>query len=192
MYKGVLFDLDGVICDTAHYHYLAWKKLAQNLGADIDEEFNETLKGVDRAESLRRILKHIDVELTDEELIKNTVKYYDKVTTHDSSLSFSSYATVYAKLKNPKAYEYFLKNARLDLDNIHHNTKDGVHIASMGGTYQTVIDGFANMNIVDGHLTFSNNLPKEISYLKFNVSFKGQNYSVELEGTDVPKIIIND
>lgn len=67
MYKGILFDLDGVICDTAVLHYKAWKKLANELGGDIDVEFNETLKGVDRAESLRRILAEINVELTDEE-----------------------------------------------------------------------------------------------------------------------------
>ncbi|MFV0255652.1 MAG: beta-phosphoglucomutase [Erysipelotrichaceae bacterium] len=66
MYKGVLFDLDGVICDTARLHYLAWKRLANELGGDIDEEFNETLKGVDRTESLNRILKHIGIELNSE------------------------------------------------------------------------------------------------------------------------------
>lgn len=66
MYKGILFDLDGVLCDTAGLHYLAWKRLANELGGDIDEEFNETLKGVDRTESLKRILAHINVELTEE------------------------------------------------------------------------------------------------------------------------------
>ncbi|WOO88045.1 beta-phosphoglucomutase [Mollicutes bacterium LVI A0039] len=66
-YKGILFDLDGVICDTAGLHYLAWKRLANELGGDIDEEFNETLKGVDRTESLKRILSHIDVELSSEQ-----------------------------------------------------------------------------------------------------------------------------
>ncbi|RIY34383.1 beta-phosphoglucomutase [Psittacicella hinzii] len=55
-FKGVLFDLDGVITDTAEFHYLAWKELADKLGISIDREFNEQLKGVDRDESLRRIL----------------------------------------------------------------------------------------------------------------------------------------
>lgn len=58
MFKGVLFDLDGVITDTAEYHYLAWKKLADNLGISIDREFNEKLKGVSREDSLRLILAH--------------------------------------------------------------------------------------------------------------------------------------
>ena len=51
-YKAVIFDLDGVITDTAHYHYLAWKRLADAVGAPFDEEFNEQLKGVDRMGSL--------------------------------------------------------------------------------------------------------------------------------------------
>lgn len=58
MFKGVLFDLDGVITDTAEYHYLAWKKLADGLGITIDRAFNEKLKGVSREDSLRLILQH--------------------------------------------------------------------------------------------------------------------------------------
>ena len=58
MFKGVLFDLDGVITDTAEYHYQAWKKLADGLGISIDRAFNESLKGVSREDSLRLILAH--------------------------------------------------------------------------------------------------------------------------------------
>lgn len=56
--KAVLFDLDGVITDTAEYHYLAWKALGKDLGIEIDREFNEELKGVSRVDSLDRILAH--------------------------------------------------------------------------------------------------------------------------------------
>ncbi len=58
MFKGVLFDLDGVITDTAEYHFHAWKKLADDLGISIDREFNERLKGVSREDSLTLILEH--------------------------------------------------------------------------------------------------------------------------------------
>lgn len=54
--KAVLFDLDGVITDTAVYHYHAWKVLGEKIGIEIDEEFNEELKGVSRTDSLNRIL----------------------------------------------------------------------------------------------------------------------------------------
>ncbi|WP_314576522.1 beta-phosphoglucomutase [Enterococcus gilvus] len=56
MFKAVLFDLDGVITDSAEYHFLAWKKLGDELGIPIDRAFNEQLKGVSREDSLRRIL----------------------------------------------------------------------------------------------------------------------------------------
>jgi beta-phosphoglucomutase len=55
-YRAVIFDLDGVITDTAHYHYLAWKRLAESQGVPFDEHFNEQLKGVDRMGSLELIL----------------------------------------------------------------------------------------------------------------------------------------
>ncbi|EAC5532472.1 beta-phosphoglucomutase [Listeria monocytogenes] len=55
--KGVVFDLDGVITDTAYYHYLAWKKTAESIGIEFDEAFNENLKGVSRIDSLLLILK---------------------------------------------------------------------------------------------------------------------------------------
>ncbi|AIS61243.1 beta-phosphoglucomutase [Listeria ivanovii] len=68
--KGVLFDLDGVITDTAHYHYLAWKKTAESIGIEFDEAFNENLKGVSRMDSLLLILKKDNREndFTKEEL----------------------------------------------------------------------------------------------------------------------------
>ena len=57
MYTAIIFDLDGVITDTARYHYLAWKRLAEGLGVPFDEAFNEQLKGVDRMGSLDLILR---------------------------------------------------------------------------------------------------------------------------------------
>ncbi|MGL6227727.1 MAG: beta-phosphoglucomutase [Culicoidibacterales bacterium] len=55
-YQSVVFDLDGVITDTAHYHFLAWRNLANKLGIAFDEAFNEELKGISRMESLEKIL----------------------------------------------------------------------------------------------------------------------------------------
>ena len=56
MIKGFIFDLDGVLTDTAEYHYLAWKKLADRLGIQLDRKMNEQLKGISRMDSLDRIL----------------------------------------------------------------------------------------------------------------------------------------
>ncbi len=126
-------------------------------------------------------------ELTTKQ-IENTINYYEQVTTHDSSLSFSNFATVYARLGHDLAYQYFLKNATLDLENLHHNTKDGIHTASMGGTYQTLVDGFTNYKIIDGEISVENKLPSQIQYLQYNVEFKDEVYQITIEGTTDPII----
>jgi beta-phosphoglucomutase len=68
MFKALLFDLDGVIVDTAIFHYKAWRKLSNDkFGYDISEEFNETLKGVSRGESIERIMRLGNVSISDSE-----------------------------------------------------------------------------------------------------------------------------
>lgn len=64
--KGCIFDLDGVIVDTAKYHYLAWKRLAQELGFDFTETDNERLKGVSRMASLDILLSIGGIKFDDE------------------------------------------------------------------------------------------------------------------------------
>ena len=66
-YKAVIFDLDGVICSTDKYHYLAWKKMADSMGIYFDETINNRLRGVSRMESLEIILEQYDKELSQDE-----------------------------------------------------------------------------------------------------------------------------
>ncbi|MBM3702610.1 MAG: beta-phosphoglucomutase [Actinobacteria bacterium] len=68
--KAVIFDLDGIIADTAKFHYQAWKKLASEIGINLTYEFNENLKGVGRMESLNLILTLADKSYSNEEKIK--------------------------------------------------------------------------------------------------------------------------
>lgn len=56
--RAVIFDLDGVVVDTAHLHFIAWQRLAQRIGIDIDMAFNEQLKGISRRDSLAKILAY--------------------------------------------------------------------------------------------------------------------------------------
>ncbi len=65
--RGFLFDLDGVLVDTAVFHFAAWRALARSLGFDIDEAFNETLKGISRMDSLDRILEKGGIVATSEQ-----------------------------------------------------------------------------------------------------------------------------
>lgn len=66
-YRGVIFDLDGVICFTDEYHYEAWKALADRLGIYFDKEINNRLRGVSRMASLEIILERSDVTYSQEE-----------------------------------------------------------------------------------------------------------------------------
>lgn len=84
-----IFDLDGVICDTVKYHYLAWKRLAQELGFDFTEKDNERLKGVSRMRSLEILLEVGGLEKTEEEKAKLAEKkntwYVEYILQMDSS-----------------------------------------------------------------------------------------------------------
>jgi beta-phosphoglucomutase len=64
--KGFIFDLDGVIVDTARYHFLAWKRLAESLGITFSETQNEQLKGVSRVRSLEKILTWGNLQISEE------------------------------------------------------------------------------------------------------------------------------
>ncbi len=68
--KAIIFDLDGVIVDTAKYHYIAWRKIANDLGFDFSEKENENLKGVSRVKSLAYILERGKVTLPQTEIDK--------------------------------------------------------------------------------------------------------------------------
>ncbi len=87
--KAIIFDLDGVIVDTAKYHFLAWKKLASSIGINFTEEQNEQLKGVSRIESLKKILSWGDIVLTKIEfetlLTKKNDNYLSYVDKMDES-----------------------------------------------------------------------------------------------------------
>lgn len=87
--KAFIFDLDGVIVDTAKYHYLAWKKLANNLNIDFTHEHNELLKGVSRVRSLEIILGLGNVEASDEQknewLIQKNKEYLEYIDKMDDS-----------------------------------------------------------------------------------------------------------
>lgn len=65
--KGLIFDLDGVIIDTAKYHFIAWQKLAKAIGGSLPEEQNKNLKGVSRMESLDKILLWNSIGLSEEQ-----------------------------------------------------------------------------------------------------------------------------
>ncbi|AZQ43529.1 beta-phosphoglucomutase [Nonlabens ponticola] len=83
--KGFIFDLDGVVVDTAKFHFVAWQRLAKSLDINFTEKENEQLKGVSRVRSLEKILewgnKTIDQETFDEKLVQKNEEYLEMVET---------------------------------------------------------------------------------------------------------------
>jgi len=89
MKKAFIFDLDGVIVDTAKFHYLAWRNLAKGIGFDFTEEQNEQFKGVSRVRSLEILLEMANYKATQEEkdawLVQKNVEYLGYIQKMDQS-----------------------------------------------------------------------------------------------------------
>ncbi len=117
--KAFIFDLDGVIVDTAKYHYLAWKKIASELGIEFTHEHNELLKGVSRVRSLDIILGLGNVNASQEQkdqwLIQKNEEYLSYLVDMDQSEILPGVMTVLEFLKanhQPIALGSASKNAR--------------------------------------------------------------------------------
>ena len=121
---------------------------------------------------------------TPEEKKKNFA-FYDSVTTHDSSLSMATFSILANEIGEiQKAYDYFMSSARLDLDDIHRNTKDGLHMANMAGTVNGIIRGFGGMRIRDGELCFAPVCPSQWKGYAFCVRFRGRSVRVRVSRED--------
>lgn len=122
------------------------------------------------------------------DVIKENFDFYEPMTVHESSLSPCVHSILAAKLGyEEKAYEMYLRTARLDIDDYNHEAHEGLHITSMAGTWMSVVQGFGGMRLENGELTFNAMLPKQWKGFAFNVLFRGKRVHVEVtaEGTKV-------
>ncbi|RYL94948.1 glycoside hydrolase family 65 protein [Sporolactobacillus sp. THM7-4] len=118
--------------------------------------------------------------------IRHSYHYYEKITTHDSSLSSCIYGIMASKLgEQEKACRYFTESARLDLDNTQGNTKDGLHMANMGGTWMGVVFGFAGVRIKETGLSLSPTLPESWKRYAFHMHYRDQILYLEISGAKV-------
>ncbi|MGX7059057.1 beta-phosphoglucomutase [Vagococcus humatus] len=127
MKKGFVFDLDGVIADTAKFHYLAWKELASSIDITLDEVFNEELKGISRMDSLEKILafggKDKEYSITEKECLatqKNEryVALLSNVTQQDVLPGVLSFLEQARQANIPCAIASASKNAPYILDKL--------------------------------------------------------------------------
>jgi len=107
--------------------------------------------------------------------------YYEAITTHDSTLSASTFGILASETGHTgKALDYFNTNLRVDLDNLHHNTDHGVHMAALAGSWLGLSWGFAGLRIVNGQLTFSPTLPASWPGYSFNLRWQGRILQVNI------------
>jgi alpha,alpha-trehalose phosphorylase len=97
--------------------------------------------------------------------------YYEELTVRDSSLSASTQAVIAAEVGQlDLAFEYAIEAALMDLDDLEHNTRDGVHIASLAGAWMAVVSGFGGFRDYGGELLFSPRLPEQLNSICFRVA----------------------
>lgn len=119
-------------------------------------------------------------EFTPEEKARNFA-YYEAVTVRDSSLSACTQAVMAAEVGHLElAYDYFAEAALTDLHDLHDNVQNGLHIASLAGSWLAVVAGFGGMRDHHGKLTFAPCLPPELTKITFRMSFRGSKIAVQI------------
>ncbi|MCI2240277.1 glycoside hydrolase family 65 protein [Paenibacillus sp. TRM 82003] len=114
-----------------------------------------------------------------EEDFARDVDYYERRTVRDSSLSACVQAVLAARTGHLElAHDYTYEAASVDLRDLHHNTADGLHIASLAGTWMALVQGFGGLRDTGGELTLDPALPHGISQLRFSVRWHGRTLRV--------------
>jgi maltose phosphorylase len=127
----------------------------------------------------------------DLETIRRNFDFYEPRTVHESSLSPCVHAILAAKLGDEtRAYEFYLRTSRLDLDDYNNDTEDGCHITSMAGTWMAVVEGFGGMRVREGNLSFQPFLPAKWQSFSFHVGFRGAllNIKVSKDGVQIKNL----
>jgi alpha,alpha-trehalose phosphorylase len=136
-----------------------------------------------------QVIKQTDVVLAtylvgqhfDRDEKRRTFDYYDPLTTGDSTLSACIQSVIASEVGYPEAaLEYFVDACAVDLVDVHHNTADGIHIASCGGTWLALVAGFGGLRDFDGEVRFHPRLPQEWDRLRFRVQVRGQLVEVDM------------
>lgn len=101
--------------------------------------------------------------------------FYEPLTVHESSLSPCVHSIQAAALgRMDRAYEFYLRTSRLDLDDYNNEVEEGCHITSMAGTWMSIVEGFGGMRMTNGQLSFSPKIPEQWESYSFKLNFRNQ------------------
>lgn len=142
MIKACIFDLDGVIVDTAHYHFLAWKRLADELGVAFTENENERLKGVSRMDSLDIILElgkiKLDAKTKDALADKKNIWFVDYINTMKADEIFPGVKDLLKKIRS--------KNVKVGLASSSKNAGRVIELLKIEKEFDSIVDGTMIVN----------------------------------------------
>lgn len=172
---------------------LAKKPLSfEGLTADQAYEMRHTHRVVKQADIVLAMYLLQD-EFTVEQM-RHAYDFYEPMCLHYSSLSYNTHSILATKIgRERQAYDYFMKAAGLDLDDLREATKDGLHAAALGGTWQTLVFGFLGMRIEGDCIHFEPRLPAAWKAVSLHVLFRGyrlklrfsrRGHNVEVDGTE--------
>ncbi|WP_338732759.1 beta-phosphoglucomutase [Mangrovimonas cancribranchiae] len=135
--KGFIFDLDGVIVDTAKYHFLAWKKLANSIDVDFNKEQNEQLKGVSRVKSLEKILAWGNKSISEDEFMSLMAKKNDDYLSYINKMGEDEILPDVPKILN------YLKtnNQAIALGSASKNARKILEKVNLISSFQAIVDG---------------------------------------------------
>ncbi|MFB2937025.1 beta-phosphoglucomutase [Aerosakkonemataceae cyanobacterium BLCC-F154] len=135
--KGVIFDLDGVIADTAEYHYLAWQKLADEEGLSFDRQINEALRGLPRRESLLHILgdRHVSEEQFHQMMIRKNHYYLELIQNISPADLLPGVRNLLAELK--------ANNIRIGIGSSSKNAKEVLQRLGIIDFVDAIADGYS-------------------------------------------------
>ncbi|NDL68020.1 glycoside hydrolase family 65 protein [Anaerotalea alkaliphila] len=125
------------------------------------------------------VLAHLLLDNESDEVMRNSFEYYEKYTTHDSSMTDCVHSMLASRIGDlQKAYDFFRKSIQLDLDDLCHNTVDGLHMANAGGVYMSVVYGFGGVRIKEDGLHLHPGKPKEWERFSFKLNYRGKEVEV--------------
>lgn len=162
----------------------------QRMAADLDE----AERPINQHWSWDRILRSCFIKQGDvvqglyffedhfsEDTIRRNFDFYEPRTVHESSLSPCIHSILASRLEyRDKAYQLYVRTARLDLDDYNKEVHQGLHITSMAGTWMSIVEGFAGKRVKDGWLYFSPTLPEQWESYEFKIVFQNRILNVEV------------
>ncbi len=129
----------------------------------------------------------------DTETIKRNFDFYEPMTVHESSLSACIYSIMASRIGNiEKAYELYLRTARLDLDDYNNEVCEGLHITSMAGTWLAIVEGFGGMRIKGDWVTLNPLIPSNWHTYSFHARFRGILFEVKVKHDKVSIISLSE